>query len=263
MSSVALRATATGVRSIAVPDPAAASERPRIAVIIPALDEEHSVGRVLDELPVAWADDVIVADNGSRDRTAWVAERAGATVVLEPERGYGAACLAGLASLSPDSEIVVFLDADLSDYPEDIEKLVSPILEGRADFVLGSRMLESRARAALTVQQRWGNTLAVTLIRWRFGFRYSDLGPFRAIRRDALDRLGMCDRNYGWTVEMQIKAIRAGLRVVEVPVGYRQRIGRSKISGTVRGVIGAGAKILFTVFRYSLERVPASPRSLG
>lgn len=228
-----------------------------MSVIIPALNEEKSIGAVLAAIPPAWpgglVDEVIVVNNGSADRTETIARQYGARVVSQPERGYGAACLAGIAALKPETGIVVFLDADFSDYPEEIGLLIRPIVEWGADLALGTRMLDGASRAALTPQQRWGNWLATTLIRWRFGFRYTDLGPFRAIRREALDKLGMRDRNYGWTVEMQIKALQAGLRIVEVPMRYRARIGRSKISGTLKGTLLAGAKILYTISKYSLR----------
>jgi glycosyltransferase involved in cell wall biosynthesis len=231
-----------------------ASDRPFVSVIIPALNEEKSIGAVLAAIPRAWIDEVIVVDNGSADRTEMIARQHGARVVSQPERGYGAACLAGIAALKAQTGVVVFLDADFSDHPEDIGLLIRPIVEWDADLALGTRMLDGASRAALTPPQRWGNRLATTLIRWRFGFRYTDLGPFRAIRREALDKLGMRDRNYGWTVEMQIKALQAGLRIVEVPMRYRVRIGRSKISGTLKGTLLAGAKILYTIGKYALRR---------
>jgi hypothetical protein len=159
--------------------------------------------------------------------------------------------LAGIEALPEETAVVVFLDADYSDYPEDIEALLKPLLDESADMVIGTRTLERDSRAALAPQQRWGNWLATTLMRWRYGFRYTDLGPFRAIRRESLTKLGMTDRNFGWTVEMQIKAVRHGLRIAELPVRYRIRIGRSKISGTVKGTILAGTKILYTIFKHS------------
>lgn len=223
----------------------------RIAILIPALNEEESIEFVLKAIPRGVASQVVVINNGSTDRTSDVAILSGAQVVLEPERGYGAACLAGIRALATDTDIVVFMDADYSDFPEELEILVRPILEDRADFVIGTRMQNQPARAALTPQQRWGNLLAVRLMRYFWGSDYTDLGPFRAIRRSSLEMLSMSDRNYGWTVEMQIKAVMAGLRTIEVPVQYRVRIGRSKVSGTIKGVILAGWKILSTIFRYA------------
>lgn len=225
--------------------------RPRISLIIPAFNEQLSIGHVLGAIPPSWADEIIVVDNGSTDRTAAIAREYGARVVRQPERGYGAACLAGIATLSPRSEIVVFLDADYSDYPEDIEHLVGKLLVENADMIIGTRTRARASRVALNPQQRFGNLLATTLIRWRFGFTYTDLGPFRVIRRGALDRLAMSDRDFGWTVEMQIKAVQQEMRIFEVPVRYRARIGRSKISGTLKGTMLAGVKILYTIFKYS------------
>jgi glycosyltransferase involved in cell wall biosynthesis len=227
-----------------------------VAVIIPALNEEQSIPLVLRDIPRNVVDEVIVVDNGSTDGTARLAESLGARVVREPERGYGAACLAGMEALGSDIEIVVFLDGDYSDHPEELETLVRPIAQKLADFVVGSRMLREESRKALSWQQRWGNRLATGLVAWRFGYRFSDLGPFRAIRRDALDSLRVRGRGFGWTVEMQVKAACAGLRALEVPVRYRPRIGRSKISGTLSGALGAGAKILYTIARYGLHYDP-------
>ena len=226
-----------------------AGTRARITVLIPALDEEAALPLVLGDLAGVHPGRVVVVDNGSRDRTAQVAAAGGALVVSEPRRGYGSACLAGLAALGRGAgalrpgDVVVFLDADRSDHAEDLPSLVAPILAGEAEFVVGSRVLGG-GTAALTPQQRLGNALACVLMRLLFGARHTDLGPFRAIRADALAHLAMQDRGYGWTVEMQLKAAAAGLRVREVPVRYRARVGRSKISGTVRGTLGAGAKIL-------------------
>ncbi len=226
----------------------------RIGVIIPALNEEASIGRVLADVP-KWVDDIVVVDNGSTDDTASRAAGAGARVVPETRRGYGQACLTGLAALGA-SDIVVFLDGDYSDYPEEMGALVGPILDERADLVIGSRTLGGAERGSLTPQQRVGNWLACRLIRWFWGTRYTDLGPFRAIRASALTGLNMADRTYGWTVEMQVKAARQRLSVLEVPVRYRRRIGKSKISGTLRGVVAAGAKILGTLFRLALDSSP-------
>lgn len=221
----------------------------KIAVIIPALDEEESIGLVLEETPKGLNSRVIVVDNGSRDGTAGEARAHGAEVVFEPQRGYGAACLRGLASLDNETEVIVFLDGDHSDYPEEVSLLLAPINEGRADLVIGSRVMGQHEEGSLTPLQRWGNWLATGMIAFLWGFRYTDLGPFRAIRMDSLRRLNMSDRGFGWTIEMQIKALRCGLRVLEVPVRYRRRIGRSKISGTISGSIKAGAVIISTILR--------------
>lgn len=229
---------------------------PDIAVIIPALNEEASIPLVMRDIPREFVRDVIVIDNGSHDRTADVARNAGAQVVHEPERGYGSACLRGLAELRGRPQgppaVVVFLDADFSDHPDELPALVRPILEGKCHMVLGSRLAGAREPGAMPPQSVWGNRLACFLMRILFGVRYTDLGPFRAIRWDALERLGMIDRNFGWTVEMQIKAARAGLSFLEVPVSYRRRVGASKISGTVSGTIRAGYKILYLIAKYGL-----------
>ena len=230
---------------------------PALAVVIPARDEEDAIGKVLQDIPDI-AQQIIVVDNGSADRTAEVARRLGAHVVDEPRRGYGQACLTGIAQLDcPD--IVVFLDGDYSDYPEDMPALVSPIVSDRADMVIGSRVLGQREKGALLPQARFGNWLATFLIRLLFSVTFTDLGPFRALRYAALMRLEMQDRNFGWTAEMQVKAARLGLRTAEVPVRYRRRIGSSKITGTLSGTLRAGYKILWTIFRYARWR-PARSR---
>jgi rSAM/selenodomain-associated transferase 2/rSAM/selenodomain-associated transferase 1 len=221
-------------------------DQSRIAVIIPALNEELSIGKVIAAIH-EWVDQVVVADNGSSDLTAQVAREHGALVVHEPRRGYGSACLSALAAMN-NADVVVFLDADFSDYPEEIPLLVDPIIGGEADLVIGSRTLGYREKGALPLQARLGNWLACRLIGAFWGAKFTDLGPFRAISYPALQRLQMQDRDYGWTVEMQIKAARDGLRTMEVPVSYRRRIGKSKVSGTIRGVAGAGTKILGTIF---------------
>lgn len=230
--------------------------RPRVAVIIPALDEEASVGRVVAGLPKHFSE-VIVVDNGSRDRTPEVARAAGARVVGEPRRGYGQACLSGIAA-APGADVYAFLDADLSDHPEQLERVLAPILSGVADLVIGSRVLGRSEPGAHPWHAVMGTKLCVSLMNALVGTRATDLGPFRAIRGDALLSLGMQDRNFGWTVEMQIKAALFGLRVSEVPVDYRPRVGRSKVSGTFSGSLRAGAKILATIFRYALRRPRAS-----
>jgi glycosyltransferase involved in cell wall biosynthesis len=224
---------------------------PRIAVVIPAVDEEEAIGLVVREVRSA-VHEVIVVDNGSRDRTAEVARAAGARVVSEPRRGYGQACLAGIAA-AESADVIVFLDGDHSDYPAQLTDLVAPILEGRADLVIGSRNLGRRAVGAHPWHAVLGTRLCVGLMNLAAGSRATDLGPFRAITTEALGRLDMRDRNYGWTVEMQIKAARRGLRVVEVPVDYRPRIGRSKVSGTISGTVKAGTKILATIARRTFD----------
>jgi len=222
----------------------------RVDAVIPALNEEESLGSVLDSIPRPLIRHVIVADNGSTDATAKVAGDRGAIVVTEKHRGYGAACLRGLDALAQDPpDIVLFLDADGSDDPSEAAAVVQPIVDGRADLVVGSRVLGRSDPGALTPHARFGNALATRLLALLYGARYTDLGPFRAIRYEALLCLRMRDRDFGWTVEMQIKAARRGLRHVEVPVRYRRRIGRSKISGTLGGSVRAGVKILATVFR--------------
>jgi glycosyltransferase involved in cell wall biosynthesis len=236
-----------------------------IGVVIPALNEANAIARVVGAIP-GWVDCIVVADNGSSDGTRAVAELAGAVVVLEREPGYGAACLAGIAALTARGgvDVVVFLDGDYSDYPEDMAELVDPILRGTHDFVLGSRATGVREAGSLTPQQRFGNWLATTLIRQIWGTKYTDLGPFRAIRSSALTELAMADRNYGWTVEMQIKAAEHRLRACEVPARYRCRIGVSKVSGTIKGSVMAGYKILSIIARHALRsRAARFSRSAG
>lgn len=223
----------------------------RIGVVIPALDEEKAIAHVIADIP-KWVDEIVVADNGSSDRTAEIAERAGAHVVHERERGYGAACQAGIGALRA-ADIVVFLDGDRSDDPGEMVAFVDPIAEDRADCVIGSRVTGNAARGALTPQQRFGNWLACRLIRLFWGARFTDLGPFRAIRRHTLQALNMTDRKFGWTVEMQIKAARVGVKTLEVPVSYRPRVGVSKISGTLAGSVKAGAGILGVIARSALQ----------
>lgn len=223
---------------------------PKISLIIPAYNEESSIGLVLDSLPKNLLNQIIVVDNASDDSTARVAGKCGAQVVREERRGYGSACLKGISELSPDTEIVVFLDGDFSDHPEELPDLLKPIIEKEADMVIGSRMLGVREPGALLPQAYWGNRLAVFLIRLFWGFGYTDLGPFRAIRYQALKEINMVDVDFGWTVEMQIKAITHGLKIKEVPVSYRKRTGKSKITGTLSGTVKAGFKILYTIAKY-------------
>jgi glycosyltransferase involved in cell wall biosynthesis len=224
-----------------------------IDVVIPALNEEASLPLVLAALPRPPVRRVVVADNGSRDGTARVAREGGALVVPAERRGYGSACLAALDWLRQNNppDVVVFVDADFSDHPDELPRLVAPLLAGEADLVIGSRVLGRRERGALLPQARAGNLVACALIRLLYGHRYTDLGPFRAARWDALERLGMADPDFGWTAEMQVKALRHRLRVAEVPVSYRRRVGVSKITGTVAGTLRAGYKILWTVLRHS------------
>lgn len=226
----------------------------RLDVIIPALNEGPAIGKTVAGIPRAHVRDIIVVDNGSTDDTADRARDAGARVLHEPVRGYGAACLTGIAGLRADCDVIVFMDGDAADDPDLIGALVAPIRRGEADLVIGSRALGVAEPGAITPQQRLGNAIASTWLRIRFGQHATDLGPFRAIRRDALARLGMRDMNYGWTVEMQIKAAKAGLRYREIPVPYRKRIGTSKVSGTLRGTIGASVKILGLLAWHDLRR---------
>lgn len=214
----------------------------KIGVVIPALNEEKSIGRVLDDIP-DWVDEIIVADNGSDDATRSVAEEHGARVVSEPQRGYGAACLKGIAALKP-CDVIVFIDGDYSDHPDEMSGLVAPIIADEADLVIGSRVRGNLASGALTPQQIFGNWLACRLMALFWKAEFSDLGPFRAIRSQSLDAIEMADENFGWTVEMQIKALRHGLRCAEIPVSYRKRIGISKVSGTIKGSVLAGYTIL-------------------
>jgi glycosyltransferase involved in cell wall biosynthesis len=233
-----------------------------VDVVIPALDEERALPAVLAELPrgelacggvAVRVRRVVVADNGSRDRTAEVARAGGAEVVHEPRRGYGSACLRALAALAADPpDVVVFLDGDHSDHPAELPALLAPLADEAVQLVIGSRTLGQRERGSLTPQQRVGNAIACVALRVLYRVRYSDLGPFRAIRWRALESLRMRDRDYGWTVEMQVKAARRGLAHAEVPVSYRRRIGVSKVSGTIRGTVGASRKILWLLARHAV-----------
>ena len=229
--------------------------QPRVSVIIPAHNEAGAIALVLAEIPAGLVQEVIVVDNNSTDDTGKIARASGATVLCEPRPGYGYSCLAGMAyafgkAQSEQPDIVVFVDGDHSDFPEQMPELLAPLLRGEADMVIGSRALGEREKGSLLPQQRFGNWLASRLLRLRYGGNVTDLGPFRTILAPALLALQMEDKTYGWTVEMQVKAARQGLRTVEVPVRYRKRIGTSKVSGTVRGTIGAGYKILWTIFKY-------------
>lgn len=227
--------------------------KPIVHAIIPAFNEALSIGEVISQIPPEIVSQVIVVNNASTDETAKVAQDKGATVLDEPRRGYGFACLRGIEYASkqtPLPDILVFLDGDLSDYPGEMSTLVQPIANDRADLVIGSRVLGERSKGSMTVQQIFGNWLATKLMKLFFDADFTDLGPFRAVRFSSLMDLKMQDKTYGWTVEMQVKAAKQKLRCMEVPVRYRKRIGVSKISGTVKGTVMAGYKILFTIFKH-------------
>ncbi|MBZ0206221.1 MAG: glycosyltransferase family 2 protein [Flavobacteriales bacterium] len=226
---------------------------PIIDVIIPAFNEQEAVGLVVGDIPKGLVRHIVVVNNASSDKTSEMARAAGAIVVDQPMRGYGNACLKGIAQVAshePPPDIVAFIDADNSDNPEQMTEVVAPIVEGRADFVIGSRALGHRDAGSMMPQQIFGNWIATRLLKLFYGVKYTDLGPFRAVRWEALQAMGMRDRTFGWTVEMQLKAAKQGLRIVEVPVDYRKRIGFSKISGTVKGSVLAGWKIITTIIKY-------------
>ncbi len=223
-----------------------AERKPVINVVIPAMNEQEAIGKVIAEIPDQ-VSRIIIANNGSTDNTAAVARAAGAEVIDVPEAGYGRACLAGIKTAQP-CDIIVFMDGDASDYPEELTALVQPIIDGDVDFVIGSRLSGDVEKGALTVPQQFGNALACWLMNLFWGGQYTDLGPFRAIDMKSLERLNMQAPTFGWTVEMQVRALKHGLRYKEIPVRYRNRIGTSKISGTIRGVIMAGTYILGTIF---------------
>ena len=225
----------------------------RVTAIIPALDEEGAIADTVRRLDRGVVHEVIVVDNGSRDRTTERAGAAGARVVFEPRRGYGRACLTGVEAAG-GADILVFLDGDGSDVPEDLPRVLGPIRRGEADLVLGSRALGRREPGSLSAHQLWGNRLVLALLRLLYGAHLSDFGPFRAIRADTLASLGMSHPTYGWPIEMVVKAAKRGLRIVEVPVDWRRRIGRSKVAGTLRGSLLAGYHLLATVLRYAWER---------
>lgn len=227
---------------------------PKIVVIIPAMNEEKSIGKVINEIPKDLVNEVVVGNNNSSDQTAVVAKAAGATVLDEERPGYGWACLKGMdyvAQLQEKPDIIVFLDGDYSDYPEQLRDVVKPIIEDDIDLVIGSRALGNREKGSMTFPQRFGNWLATRLMRLFYRAKFTDLGPFRAIKYDKLLEIGMVDKTYGWTVEMQIKAVKKKLTYKEVPVDYKNRIGKSKVSGTVKGTIMAGYKIIWLIFKYS------------
>lgn len=226
-------------------------KHPVTTVIIPAFNEEKSIGKVINDIPRDIVSHVIVVNNNSTDNTAAVARKAGAIVLDEPRKGYGWACLKGIEhSKILGTALVVFLDGDYSDYPEEIPDVIAPILNENMDMVIGSRVLGKREQGSLTPQQIFGNWLATKLIRLFYNARFTDLGPFRAITSSALEHLEMSDKTYGWTIEMQIKAAKHKMNFCEIPVNYKKRIGVSKVSGTMKGTILAGIKIIFAVFKY-------------
>ena len=225
---------------------------PIIDVLIPAYNEEGSIGKVIQDIPKS-VRNVLVVNNNSKDNTRQVAEKAGAIVLDERVMGYGKACLTGmsyLANWNIEPDILVFLDGDYSDYPEQLLAVIDPILKQDYDMVIGSRARGNRESGSMTMPQVFGNWLATSLMRDIYKKHYTDYGPISSIKWDKLNALGMVDQNYGWTIEMQIKAAKAGLKTTEAPVDYRKRIGVSKVSGTIKGVIGAGYKILWTIWRY-------------
>ena len=226
-----------------------------IKVIIPAFNEEASIGKVISEIPDL-VSEIIVVSNNSSDQTEAAAKKAGATVLHEPQKGYGYACLKGLdyiASQGIKPDIVVFLDGDYSDYPEELHKIVAPIINNNVELVIGSRVKRWREKGSMTFPQIFGNWLATSLMTLFFKAKFTDLGPFRAIKYEKLLAMKMQDKTYGWTVEMQLKAIKQKLTYTEVPVHYKNRIGISKVSGTVKGAIFAGVKILGWIFKYSFK----------
>lgn len=224
-----------------------------VIVIIPAFNEELAIQKVLADLPADILSRIIVVNNNSTDKTAAMATLGGALVVDEPRQGYGYACLRGITYIAETGllpDIIVFLDADYSDHPEELPLLIRPIIENNADLVIGSRALGKRENGSMTVPQLFGNWLATRMIRVFYQVRYTDLGPFRAIRWESLQQMNMSDKTYGWTVEMQLKAAKNKLKILEIPVNYRARIGYSKISGTIKGTVLAGYKIITTIFKY-------------
>ncbi len=228
------------------------NEKAVIDVIIPAYNEENSIAQVINDLPKEKIREIIVCNNNSSDRTHEIATNAGATVLLASKQGYGSACLKGMeyiAAKSNPPDIIVFIDGDYSDYPEQLPLLVKPIIEEDMELVIGSRALGNLEKGSMTPQQIFGNWLATTLIKRIYGYHFTDLGPFRAVKYDSLLKINMEDPDFGWTVEMQVKAAKLGMNCKEIAVNYRQRIGVSKISGTIKGTILAGHKILWTIFK--------------
>lgn len=228
----------------------------RIKVIIPAYNEEKSIVKVIQDIP-SIVDEIIIVDNNSSDQTAKNAQQAGAKVLTEIKKGYGNACLKGISyvkSQTHQTDIIVFLDGDFSDYPEELTKLIAPIINDNIDFVIGARVSEFREKGSMTRPQIFGNWLATTLMSLLFNSKFTDLGPFRAIKYHKLLALKMEDKTYGWTVEMQLKALKNNYSYLEIPVKYRNRIGVSKVSGTIKGAIFAGVNILYWIFKYSFKK---------
>lgn len=226
----------------------------KTAAIIPAYNEQDSIGKVIKDIPKEIISEVIVVDNNSTDNTAEVAKNSGATVLFESFQGYGAACLKGISYCKEkDFDVILFLDGDYSDYPEESKDILSPIFDEGYDFVIGSRRLGIREKGALPVQSQIGSIIAGLLIKIFWGYKFTDLGPFRAIKLDKLLDMKMEDKWYGWTVEMQIKAVKSKLRIKEIPVKYRNRIGKSKVTGTIKGTVMASVIILTTIFKHALK----------
>ena len=224
-----------------------------VSVVIPAFNEEMSIAKVIKDIPKEWVIEVVVVNNASTDKTSEVAKAAGATVINQPVPGYGNACLKGMSYIADQElrpEIIVFLDGDYSDYPQELPDVIAPILMQEVDMVIGSRALGQREAGSMTIPQLFGNWLATNLIKLFYGINFTDLGPFRAIKYDRLMALSMQDKTYGWTVEMQVKAAKQKLKCTEVAVNYKKRIGVSKVSGTIKGTIMAGYKIIWTIFKY-------------
>jgi glycosyltransferase involved in cell wall biosynthesis len=235
-------------------EPLTGAKVARVSVVIPALNEEEPIGDVVRAVPRGIVDEILVVDNGSTDATAERARAAGARVVSEPRRGYGRACQAGIAAVAPDCEVILFLDGDGSDSPELIPRLIEPILEGQQDFVIGSRIRGRREPGSMNPPQLAAGWVAGLLLRLLYGVRYSDMCPFRAIRRDALQSLGMAEETYGWNLEMQMRAAKAGLRILELPVDHRNRRGgHSKVSGNLTGSLRAIGRITWTFLRLARD----------
>lgn len=226
----------------------------KVFVVIPAFNEEQAIDKVILEIPNVPRKNIIVVDNGSTDNTKQVIESTGATALFEPRKGYGWACLKGCAHVEEmKGETIVFLDGDYSDYPEQLTRVIAPIYENNMDLVIGSRSLGKREKGSMTVPQQFGNWLSSKLLKIFYKVNYTDLGPFRAIRLDSYKKLGMRDKTYGWTIEMQIKAAQNNMKYCEVSVDYKTRIGTSKVSGTIKGAVMAGIKIIFVVFKYKFS----------